>query len=246
MAAARSVTLALLSLVCSGAMADEPRTWSGLEFVACDRSDSLQHFRLDVASGGGGGGQVVDRTTGRCLTVDSCDAAGMPGVRLDRCGGPAARECDGKNQKWQLLPVPVQGQSSIWYFTSALGGTDLTGGGSDPPACMNLPYTLQPGGPVNMWSPCDPSVVDAANNWFKRDSGMLKLEACSIVGWPTLHPCCSAEGGCCLRALPCVAPCVLPARWGWALIAVLMLGTALYIGGGMLYNHRQTVWRGPA
>ena len=46
---------------------DATRSWSGFEFAVCDRGDPLQRFQLDMAAGGGG--NVVDRATRRCLTV---------------------------------------------------------------------------------------------------------------------------------------------------------------------------------
>ena len=107
-----AAALALVAACCRPAVADW-LTISGLEFKKCDEAmKANQAFSAPVA---GTTAPIIDKETGRCLTVKSClgstdadltkctDACTLSGshsvVVLDICGS-AADGCSGKTQQW--------------------------------------------------------------------------------------------------------------------------------------------------
>ena len=100
----------LLLLLLAAPFTAASRSWSALTFNDCSAQDPLQLFDSPAI---GSTGQVIDRATGRCLTVLDCKVPGTSSAlsgnsmaELEVCGKSS---CGGKDQEWAVFneaPAP--------------------------------------------------------------------------------------------------------------------------------------------
>eukprot|EP01051_Picozoa_sp_SAG22_P019788 SAG22_NODE_3764_length_1538_cov_1.357192_1_plen_333_part_00 len=208
---------------------------SKLKFAACSDGEPLQRFSMGI-DGPGKSGEIRDRETGRCIAVRGCSVAlpfnpggvAQPGVTLgeavlDECGS----ECSGKATSWKEIAVSSGGglvfvseaETSACYALNAVGAYD--GAHGIMAAVWNFGATCTDfsGGALN------------SEFTFDKEHGHLKLlntDRASALGCPAAN--------CCLQAEPCVAPCSLPAGAGWTFVALLLVGSGLYVAGGVAHS----------
>ena len=85
----------------------------------------------------------------------------------------------------------------------------------------------------NFGATCTDFSGGALNSEFSHDSKsrqlkLLNTDRADKLGCPA--------ASCCLQAEPCVAPCTLPAGFGWIFITVLVIGCCLYVSIGVSHS----------
>jgi hypothetical protein len=239
--AAAGLLLGVLSTV---ATAQEPapptaasdggtQRWSKLTLKPCDPAGSVRDEQLfSVPKAGGAPGTITDKGTGRCLAVLNCKLpSDVPTLKSNNMGAAVLDECGGgscpADQEWTIKSCTAPSFEITTSASWALLGTyrpdevgnegvvlqSLAGCGSN---AVNTQFT---------------QLAPAGSSWTQ-----LKIHAAGASGYGTTCP--EAGGACCLEALPCVAPCSLPAAWGWAFIIALSVCSALYVGGGVALTSR--------
>lgn len=235
-------TAGLLLGVLSAVTAQEPpassdggqtQRWSKLTLKPCDPAGSVRDEQLfSVPQAGGSPGAITDKGTGRCLAVLDCKLpSDVPTLKANNMGAAVLDECGGgscpSDQAWTIKSCTAPSFEITTSASWALLGTyrphevgdegvvlqSLAGCGSN---AVNTQFT---------------QLAPAGSSWTQ-----LKIHPAGASGYGTTCP--AAGAACCLEALPCVAPCSLPAAWGWAFIVAFCICTGLYVGGGVAYTSR--------
>jgi hypothetical protein len=204
-------------------------TFSPTDFESC--AATTDHaFIVDNLSGSG---TIRDKATDRCLTVKVCtkaykDVGGAQScgtactcgngdaVVLEDCG--KADTCGGGTRQW--LAQPVSGAPGTYKFASQAGSKQFCLNAVGDPSTTHM-YSL------TLWD-CGTDFQQERRIW-KWDKSTGNFRVGEHLGGGS----CDDKLNCCLSALPCTLPCVLPAKWGFLLsISVIIF---VYVAAGAAY-----------
>ena len=182
-------------------------------------------LRRDVSDALAGTGQIRDEESGRCIVVQQPAGVTVPYgptpatkfgiVVLDACGGDSAQwtaRTSGSTTTYQSgVETPP---TKCWLL-------NVVGDSPDVKQCE-----------VAVWGfnlPCSPTAPQSNSEFtWVPDTHQLK-----IISSDRVSKTCPDPANCCLKATPCVSPCVLPTGWGAIFLIFIGVTSVVYVAGGV-------------